>query len=111
MKVEKQEKQRALEEKDAVILREIMPEAVQKTNTAEDAVEKAAITAEMITSGGDDLEEVRQAVDETEKSAREAQTAIGEARIFLNSKLASAKRFESESIRAAATEELSKLLQ
>merc|ERR1719460_2936116 len=88
-----------------------MPEAMSKTNAAEDAVEKASITAEMITGGGDDLEEVRAAVDQTEKAAREAQTAIGEARIFLNAKLASAKRFESEGVRKNATEELGKLQQ
>merc|ERR1719162_2079070 len=109
LQVERAEKQAGLEAKDMVVFQEIMPEAISKTNLAEDAVEKAAITAEMITSGSDDLEEVREAVDQTEKAAREAQTAIGEARIFLNAKLASAKRFESEGVRKSASEELTKL--
>merc|ERR1719162_1404023 len=111
MKAEKAEKQAGLEAKDMAIFQDIMPEAISKTNLAEDAVEKASITAEMITSGSDDLEEVKEAVDQTEKAAREAQTAIGEARIFLNAKLASAKRFESETVRNSAAEELGKLQQ
>merc|ERR1719253_2351252 len=65
----------------------------------------------MITAGADGLDEVKEAVDQTEKAAREAQTAIGEARIFLNAKLASVKRFESETVRKNATEELGKLQQ
>jgi hypothetical protein len=114
LKVQKSEAQRHLEEKDMVILQEIMPEAISKTNLAEDAVEKASITSDMIPAAGDDMkehdvEEVRQAVDQTEKAAREAQAAIGEARIFLNAKLASAKRFESEKVKQQALDELGKL--
>ena len=52
---------------DEMMNQEILPEAVSKANAAEDAVEKAVITSEMIAAGGDDLEEVRQAVSATEQ--------------------------------------------
>mmetsp|Transcript_87908 Transcript_87908/g.152330 ORF Transcript_87908/g.152330 Transcript_87908/m.152330 type:complete len:1964 (-) Transcript_87908:239-6130(-) len=110
-KAEKEEKERALEENDRALFQEIMPEAIQKTNFAEDAVEKAAITAEMINGAGDDMEEVRNAVNETEQAAREAQTSIGEARIFLNTKQTTCKRFQSEKMRKEAMDEFSKLMQ
>ncbi|CAL1141338.1 unnamed protein product [Cladocopium goreaui] len=70
---------------------QILPEAVSKANAAEDAVEKAVITSEMIAAGGDDLDEVRQAVGATEQAVQEAQKAMGEARIFLNAKQAAAR--------------------
>lgn len=43
----------------------------------------------MIEASGEDLDEVRQAVSQTEQAAQEAQKSIGEARIFLNAKQAS----------------------
>ncbi|CAE7351528.1 ALKBH8 [Symbiodinium natans] len=85
IRAEQGEKQKALEERDMAVFQEVLPEAVSKANAAEDAVEKAVITSEMISAGGDDLDEVRQAV-------QEAQKAMGEARIFLNAKQASARR-------------------
>jgi len=88
---------------------EILPEATSKTNAAEDAVEKALITSEMIAAGGEDLDEVQAAVAQTEGAAQEAQKAIGEARIFLNAKQVIARRFESEKIRTQATTELGKM--
>jgi len=108
-KVEHAEKQKACEEKDMVSLQEVLPEAVARTNAAEDAVEKATITNEMINAGGDDLDEVRQAVMQTEAAAQEAQKAIGEARIYLNAKLASTRRYESEKVKQMAADELGKL--
>lgn len=103
-------KQKAAEQKDAATLNEVLPEATQKTNAAEDAVEKAVIAAEMIEAGGEDLEgQVRQAVLQTEHAVQEAQKAIGEARIFLNAKQASARLFESEVVKQQAVGELSKL--
>ncbi|CAE7390100.1 alkbh8, partial [Symbiodinium sp. CCMP2592] len=73
------------------VFQEVLPEAVSKANAAEDAVEKAVITSEMITAGGDDMDEVRQAVTSTEQAVQEAQKAMGEARIFLNAKQAAAR--------------------
>mmetsp|Transcript_35599 Transcript_35599/g.94158 ORF Transcript_35599/g.94158 Transcript_35599/m.94158 type:complete len:1976 (+) Transcript_35599:140-6067(+) len=109
-KCEQADKLKASEEKDANTLAEVMPEATQKTNVAEDAVEKAVITAEMITAANEDIDEVRQAVAQTEAAAQEAQKAIGEARIFLNAKMASCRRFETETIRQRANEQLRGLL-
>jgi len=108
-KVELHEKQKDLEERDSVIVAEMMPEATQKANQAEDMVEKSLITADMIAAAGDDMEEVRQAVDQTEAAAKSAQTAIGDARIFLNAKLAAARKLESEKYRAEASAELGRL--
>lgn len=108
-KAQNEEKNRALEEKDMAIYQEIMPEATSKANSAEDMVEKTSITAEMIQAGGDDLGEVKRAVDETEASAKQAQAAIGEARIFINAKLAAVRRFEGDKVKAQASAELGKL--
>eukprot|EP00927_Polykrikos_kofoidii_P057621 TRINITY_DN5177_c0_g1_i4.p1 TRINITY_DN5177_c0_g1~~TRINITY_DN5177_c0_g1_i4.p1 ORF type:complete len:1994 (-),score=547.82 TRINITY_DN5177_c0_g1_i4:85-6066(-) len=108
-KAETTSKQREGEEKELQALRDIIPEAEQKANLAEDCVEKALITAEMITAAGDDLEEVKSAVNQTEQAVQEAQKAIGEARIFLNAKQASSRRFETEGARREATAELSRL--
>merc|ERR1719253_1105412 len=90
-------------------LQEFLPEAISRTNAAEDQAEKAAITAEMMDGCGDDLEEVRRVVDQTEAAAKEAQAALGEARIFLNAKVAVARRLQSQKIRDMATVELGKL--
>eukprot|EP00434_Breviolum_minutum_P042595 symbB.v1.2.037923.t1/scaffold5738.1/size24079/3 len=110
-KAEQSEKQKALEERDMTVFQEILPEAVSKANAAEDAVEKAVITSEMIAAGGDDLDEVRQAVGATEQAVQEAQKAMGEARIFLNAKQAAARRYESEKVKAKAIQELGQLQQ
>jgi len=105
------EKQKAAEEKESVALQDVLLEGTQKTNAAEDAVEKAVITNEMIAAGGEDIEEVKRAVTQTEQAAQEAQKAIGEARIYLNAKQASARRFESDKVKQEATGELGKLQQ
>jgi len=104
-------KSKLTEEKDAQTLAEVLPEATKKTNLAEDAVEKASITSEMIEAGGEDLDEVRTAVAQTEEAVQDAQKAIGEARIFLNAKQASCRRFESETVKQRAVTELGKLQQ
>uniref|UniRef100_A0A7S0A754 Uncharacterized protein n=1 Tax=Pyrodinium bahamense TaxID=73915 RepID=A0A7S0A754_9DINO len=109
-KVEQDQKQKVVEERDTRILEELMPEALEKTNTAEDMVEKTVITSEMISSCGDDADMVKQAIEETERSAKAAQAAIGEARIYLNAKLASTRRF-AERVRERASGELGKLQQ
>jgi len=109
-KAEQDQKMKAMEERDTAILEELLPEATEKTNTAEDMVEKTAITAEMITSCGEDADMVKQALEETERSAKAAQAAIGEARIYLNAKLASTRRF-AEKVKERAGSELGKLQQ
>jgi len=109
VQAESAEKNRALDDRDLLLLQELMPEATSKTEGAEDAVEKAKITAELIAAGGEELDEVRQAVTQTEQAANEAQKSIGEARIFLNAKLASTRRYESVRVKEQATAELGKL--
>jgi len=109
-KVEQDAKNRESEEKDAKLLEELMPEAFEKTNAAEDMVEKCVITAEMISACGDDPDVVRQALEETDRAAKNAQATIGEARIFLNAKLAGTRRF-AERIKEKAAVDLGKLQQ
>eukprot|EP00930_Biecheleria_cincta_P023467 TRINITY_DN1695_c0_g1_i1.p1 TRINITY_DN1695_c0_g1~~TRINITY_DN1695_c0_g1_i1.p1 ORF type:complete len:2092 (+),score=696.54 TRINITY_DN1695_c0_g1_i1:73-6276(+) len=108
-KAEQAEKNKAADDRDLAAFMEILPEATQKANAAEDAVEKAVITSEMIAAGGEDLDEIKAAVAATEQSMQEAQKAMGEARIFLNAKQASARRFESEKIKAKAATDLGQL--
>lgn len=108
-KADKEEKDRVLAEKDLAVFQDILPEATQKTNAAEDAVEKAIITQEMIAAAGDDMDEAKHAVTETETAVQDAQKAIGEARIFLNAKQASFRRFKSASVVEQATAELGKM--
>ena len=102
-------KQKEAEGKDMAAFADILPDATTKSNLAEDAVEKAVITAEMIAAAGDDMAEVKDAVTQTEQAVQAAQKAIGEARIFLNAKQASTHRFESEGARTKAGADLSKL--
>jgi len=108
-RIDDEEKERQAAAKEVVLLEAMMPEAVQKTNQAEDQVERAMILAEMIQDGSDNWEDIRQAVSSTEVAVQEAQKAISEARIFLNSKSAGVRRFASETIRQRATDELGKL--
>jgi len=114
-KAEADTKQKVEEEQDTAVLEAFLPEAVDKTNTAEDLVEKAVIALEYVADcreGGDD-EIVKQALLETERAAKEAFAAVGEARIFLSSKLAESRGFAPRTKERAATElgELQKLLQ
>jgi len=83
-----------------------MPEVEKKAGAAEDAVEKTAITAETVAAAGENMEEVQQALEQTELSAKLAQSAVSEARIFLNSQQGVVRKLESEKIRAAATADL-----
>jgi len=106
--MEHKKKQEELEARDGAALDEFLPEAIEKTNTAEDMVEKAAITAEMIEVCGDDQDVVKDTLEQVETLAKTAQTSIGEARIYLNSKQAIARRF-AEQAKERATTELSKL--
>ena len=62
MEAKKNDKARKEAEQSEKQFQEILPEAVSKANAAEDAVEKAVITSEMMAVGGGDLDEVRQAV-------------------------------------------------
>lgn len=109
VKVEASLKQKEAEDRDQVVLQEIVRESAEKSNAAEDAVEKALITYEMVEAGGEDLNEVSQAVSETEKAATAATKAIAEARIFLNAKIAGLKKFETDTVRAQAQAELNKM--
>jgi len=106
--------EQALKEKESMArdmgaFQEFLPEAEAKANLAEDSVEKAVITSEMIQAAGDDMDEVKQAMTQTEQVVQEAQKAIGEARIFLNAKQASTRRYESETARQQASSTLGKL--
>mmetsp|Transcript_122013 Transcript_122013/g.304481 ORF Transcript_122013/g.304481 Transcript_122013/m.304481 type:complete len:1901 (-) Transcript_122013:56-5758(-) len=109
VKAEQEEKAKAAEEKDTKVFQAMLPECQEKANTAEDLVEKAVITSEMIQAGGDNLEEVRKAVGETEAATKAAQMAIGEARIFLNTKQGMARSFESAKVKEQSVQGLTKL--
>lgn len=80
--------QKERDEREGAVLDEAVLGATEKTNAAEDMVEKTVITAEMVHSCGDDVDVIRQAIEDTEQAAKQAQVAVGEARIFLNAKLA-----------------------
>eukprot|EP00929_Paragymnodinium_shiwhaense_P052532 TRINITY_DN26314_c0_g1_i2.p1 TRINITY_DN26314_c0_g1~~TRINITY_DN26314_c0_g1_i2.p1 ORF type:complete len:2040 (+),score=823.72 TRINITY_DN26314_c0_g1_i2:119-6238(+) len=108
-KVEQMASQKEAEENDMNTFAEVWPEAVNRANVAEDAVEKALITAEMISASGEDHDEVKAAVQHTEEAVKEAQKAIGDARIFLNKELAATKRYTSDGARTKAGEQLQKL--
>jgi len=90
-----QEPQSELELAQSQQLEEMMPAVLEKVESAEDEVEKVSIAAAPLQmEGNDDLRHVMlQAIKETEKSVRTAQTAIGEARRFLSGKLSQVGRF------------------
>mmetsp|Transcript_24359 Transcript_24359/g.56133 ORF Transcript_24359/g.56133 Transcript_24359/m.56133 type:complete len:2250 (+) Transcript_24359:128-6877(+) len=102
-------KDQELEQKDLLTFEEFIPEARHRAEAAEDAVEKAVITSELIAAAGDDLDEVKQAVQQTEEAVQEAQKIIGEARIVLNAKLGLSRKFESQSVKQKATDEIAAL--
>eukprot|EP00928_Gymnodinium_smaydae_P033903 TRINITY_DN2414_c3_g1_i1.p1 TRINITY_DN2414_c3_g1~~TRINITY_DN2414_c3_g1_i1.p1 ORF type:complete len:2011 (-),score=734.13 TRINITY_DN2414_c3_g1_i1:159-5468(-) len=108
-KAEHNTKQKELELQEMTNFQGVLQEAEEKVHLAEDAAEKALITSEMIEAAGEDLAEVKVAVQETEKSVIEAQKSIGEARIFVNSKLATVRRYQSEAAKKHAGTELTKL--
>jgi len=108
--LEQEERDRELEEKDIAIYSQMIPDAMTKTNNAEDSAEKAIITFEMIALSGDNMGEAKLAMEQTEVATREAQTTISEARFYINQKMATAKRLQSAKYRNEATEELSKML-
>lgn len=100
--------EREAEEADTKLLMEILPEAHEKTNAAEDMSEKATIVAAMLDMLDDEVDAMRQAVDETEKTTKLAQAAIGEARIFLNAKVAGTRRY-CDKVKEKASSELATL--
>jgi len=108
-KLDLDEKNRQLDEKDTVKFNELMPEVREKTHMAEDQAEKTCITAEMITSAADDFDEVQDAVEKTEAAAKIAQYSISDARVCINSKMVDIRKFESERVQAHAEAELNKL--
>lgn len=101
----------ALEDEDAEKLDAVLPEALEKTNAAEDLAEKAAIALEMVAAcGGEDGDPdmVKQALEDTERAARAANTAVGEAQIFLRSQTAKLRNFAPHA-KTRGEEELGKL--
>jgi len=110
LKAEQDKKTQEEVARDSLIYEEMIPQATEKTNTAEDMVEKTIITSDMIQACGEDVEMVRQAIEETEKSSKVAQAAIGEARIYLNAKLASTRRL-TKTVKERASAEIGKLQQ
>ena len=73
-------------------------------------MDKAAFTAEFISSGGEDTEIVNTALIEVKKAAMLAQPAICEAHGFLSARLASTRRF-CDTVKERASTELGKLEQ
>jgi hypothetical protein len=93
------------EDRDGAEWSEMLPQAAAKANAAEDAVERAAIMAEMVSENGEDVEEARNAIALTEQAVNAAQVAICEARIFLSSKVAIVQKY-SKKIKADADSQL-----
>eukprot|EP00927_Polykrikos_kofoidii_P001028 TRINITY_DN10374_c0_g1_i1.p1 TRINITY_DN10374_c0_g1~~TRINITY_DN10374_c0_g1_i1.p1 ORF type:complete len:1956 (-),score=521.59 TRINITY_DN10374_c0_g1_i1:151-5910(-) len=110
-RAEKDSKQKAAEGRDMATLQDILVEATQKADLAEDHVEKAVIASEVISTAGEDMDVVKAAVATTEQAVQQAQKAIGEARIFLNAKQATTRHFESDAARQKAQTELTTKLQ
>jgi len=91
-------------------LEEMLPAAMEKTDKAEDEVEKVTIaSAPLQVEAGDDLRPVMmQAIKDTEQRVRVAQAAIGEARRFISGKLTLVGRF-APSIKKTAVDEFTGL--
>merc|ERR1719162_2238238 len=73
----------------------MLPIAMEKVDTAEDEVEKAAIAAAPLNiDHADDLRSVMLgAIKETEQRVRSGQAAIGDARRFITGKISQVNRF------------------
>mmetsp|Transcript_42395 Transcript_42395/g.79518 ORF Transcript_42395/g.79518 Transcript_42395/m.79518 type:complete len:1897 (-) Transcript_42395:76-5766(-) len=110
-KAELEMREREMEGAHQKQFEEMMPPAMEKVDVAEDEVEKVAIAAAPLEV--DDSEEINpimmQAIKDTEHHVRAAQTAISEAKRFLNGKMSQAQRFVS-TVKKSAMEEF-KLLQ
>eukprot|EP00931_Biecheleriopsis_adriatica_P073976 TRINITY_DN4816_c0_g1_i1.p1 TRINITY_DN4816_c0_g1~~TRINITY_DN4816_c0_g1_i1.p1 ORF type:complete len:1912 (+),score=720.91 TRINITY_DN4816_c0_g1_i1:76-5811(+) len=104
-RAEQNDKERLADERDLAVLEEALGESRQKANAAEDAVEAAYITSELINGAGEDMEEAKLAVAQTETAVQEAQKVMGEARIFLNAKSSICKRLESVNVQSKAAQD------
>lgn len=104
-----EERTKEMVARERKVFEDMKPEALEKCNAAEDAVEKASITSEMIQAAGDSPEEVAKAVDETEAKAREAQAAIGAARLYLNSKQSLLQRLQHVQVRDESLKEFARM--
>jgi|EP00927_Polykrikos_kofoidii_P053582 hypothetical protein len=100
------ERTRQLEAQHTRQLEEILPIVMEKVDSAEDEVEKAAIAAAPLNiDTADDLRPVMLgAIKETEQRCRAAQASIGEARRFISGKIAQAQRFVASAKRTALEE-------
>lgn len=105
-RVEEESKERELEEGYAKQLEEMLPPAMEKTDAAEEEVEKVAIAAAPLQiDGGEDLRATMfQAIKETEQRARTAQTSISEARRYISGKLTQVGRFAPNAKKMAVDE-------
>jgi len=103
------EKAHEMEQKDLATLQDWLTEATNKANNAEDLIEKTASAFQTIEHAGENQEETKAAIDETERLATSAQTTVGEALAYVGGKLATSRRFESEHSRKTAATELAKL--
>jgi len=105
-RAEDEAKERDLEEGYSKHLEEMLPPAMEKTDAAEDEVEKVAIAAAPLQiDTGDDLRPIMlQAIKETEQRVRAAQTAIGEARRYISGKMAAVGRFAPNAKKTAVEE-------
>ncbi|CAJ1332753.1 unnamed protein product, partial [Effrenium voratum] len=89
---------------------DLLPETTQKCTMAEEAMEKAVATHETIAGAGADLDQAQKAVGDTEVAVKEAEKALGEARMVLQGKLNFARRFEAPKVRDNASQELNKMM-
>ncbi|CAJ1416108.1 unnamed protein product [Effrenium voratum] len=107
---EKQVKMADAELRETKAFEDLLPETTQKCTMAEEAMEKAVATHETIAGAGADLDQAQKAVGDTEVAVKEAEKALGEARMVLQGKLNFARRFEAPKVRDNASQELNKMM-
>lgn len=105
-KVLQQQRLKEMEERDAAALADMLAETSERTNEAEDMVEKAAIAYELVRSSSEEDAEAQRAVNQTHEMATKAQMKIKEALAIIGRKLLCTKSFQSESVRESANAEL-----
>lgn len=108
-KAQMAEKSRVAENRDTLMLADVMHDVLKGTELAEDAVEKAQITSGMVEHAGDDVEEGNKAAEQTEASAKQAAVAIKSALAAVGGKLNQLRRFETDKVRQMAQDDMAKI--
>jgi len=93
---------------DSKVLAGMIQSVVDAANKADDMVEKALIASEMIDACGDDVEEAKKAVTQTEAAVKTASVAVNQARTLVNQKAIEKTKIKSPMVLAEADAELKK---